>query len=318
MPKVSVITPSYNKEKYIAETIDSLINQSFEDWELIVVDDNSKDSTVKIIEEYIAKDSRIQLFKNETNRGANYSRNFALNKSLGEYVIYLDADDVLGRNCLFDRVKKMQITKSDACVFSLSLFNKVIGDDNRVWNPETKTPLADFLSHKLPWQTMQPIWKREILINLGGYDESFERMQDVEFHTRALFNDKITFSLIDGEPDCFFRIDDERKNFEAKTFLERWVRSSVKYYSKFYSLAKEKGIEGELMGTIYQTFLQIVYQYKIGKITYNDFMNLENSLMSSVKLSGGKKLVYRMGKFMNLNCFRIPGFNWFINLILTV
>jgi len=316
MPKVSLITPSYNKEKYIAETINSLINQTFEDWELIIVDDNSTDNTTNIIEEFIQKDARIKLFRNEINKGANYSRNFALNKSLGDYVIYLDADDVLRRDCLLTRIEKMRITNSDVCVFSLNLFNKVIGDDIRVWNPETKTPLSDFLSHKLPWQTMQPIWKREILIDLGGYDESFERMQDVEFHTRALFNDKITFSLIDGEPDCFFRIDDERKNFEAKTFLERWVRSSVKYYSKFYPLAKEKGIDGKLMGTIYQTFLQIVYQYKTGKITYEDFMNLENSLMSSVKLSGGKKLVYRMGKFMNLKCFRIPGFNWLINFFL--
>lgn len=318
MPKVSVITPSYNKEKYIAETIDSLINQSFEDWELIVVDDNSKDSTVKIIEEYIAKDSRIQLFKNETNRGANYSRNFALNKSLGEYVIYLDADDVLGRNCLFDRVKKMQITKADACVFSLNLFNRVIGDDNRIWNPETKTPLADFLSHKLPWQTMQPIWKREVLIALGGYDENFERLQDVEFHTRALFNKQINFSLFNGEPDCFFRIDEERKNFDTRNFLERWIRSAVKYYIKFYPLAKKEGIEKKLFGTIYNSFLQIAHQYKTGKITYDDFMSLEKSLMSSVKLIGVKKHVFRISRFFNLKCFRIPGFNWFINLILTV
>ena len=89
---VTIITPSYNTSKYISETIKSVISQTYECWEMIIVDDLSNDNSVEIIKSF--KDKRIKLFINETNIGAAMSRNFAIRKSKGKWIAFLDSDDI--------------------------------------------------------------------------------------------------------------------------------------------------------------------------------------------------------------------------------
>lgn len=99
-PKVSIITPSYNDEKHIEETIKTVMAQSYANWELIIVDDCSTDGTCKIIEKCQAVDSRIYLKKLNTNSGAAVARNIALEKATGRFIAYLDADDLWNRDKL--------------------------------------------------------------------------------------------------------------------------------------------------------------------------------------------------------------------------
>ncbi len=91
---VSIITPSYNSEQYISKTIDSIINQTYTNWELLITDDLSSDSTVEIIESYVKDDSRIKLYKLEKNSGAGIARNFSINKAQGRYIAFCDSDDL--------------------------------------------------------------------------------------------------------------------------------------------------------------------------------------------------------------------------------
>ena len=93
-PLVSIITPSFNCEKFIANTILSVQNQSYLNWEMIIVDDCSSDKTVSIIKEISSQDNRIQLFQLETNSGTGIARNFALAKATGKYIAFLDAVDL--------------------------------------------------------------------------------------------------------------------------------------------------------------------------------------------------------------------------------
>jgi teichuronic acid biosynthesis glycosyltransferase TuaG len=91
---VSIITPSYNSEKFISETIKSLQNQTYKNWEMIIIDDCSQDKTVEIIESFIKKDSRIQLHRLDKNSGAGIARNTAIQAAKGDYIAFLDADDL--------------------------------------------------------------------------------------------------------------------------------------------------------------------------------------------------------------------------------
>lgn len=91
---VSIITPSYNSSKYISQTIESVLNQTYQNWEMIIVDDCSKDNTVKIIEGYTQKDFRIKLYKLENNSGAAVARNKAIDLSNGRFIAFLDSDDL--------------------------------------------------------------------------------------------------------------------------------------------------------------------------------------------------------------------------------
>ncbi len=93
-PKVSVLMPAYNVEKYIGEAIESILNQTFTDFEFIIVDDGSTDGTWKIIQSYAEKDSRIVPLQNEKNLHISKTRNRLIGLARGEYVMWQDADDI--------------------------------------------------------------------------------------------------------------------------------------------------------------------------------------------------------------------------------
>ena len=93
-PLVSIITPSYNASSYIVETIESVLSQTYENWEMIVVDDCSSDETLNILNKYLEKDKRIKLISNKMNMGAAQSRNRAIEISEGKYIAFLDSDDL--------------------------------------------------------------------------------------------------------------------------------------------------------------------------------------------------------------------------------
>lgn len=91
---VSIITPTFNSEKYIKETIQSVINQTYQNWELLITDDCSTDNTIEIIMSYCELDKRIKLFKLNKNSGAGTARNNSIKEAQGEYMAFLDSDDL--------------------------------------------------------------------------------------------------------------------------------------------------------------------------------------------------------------------------------
>lgn len=107
-PLVSIITPLYNCEKYIDETIQSVINQTYKNWEMIIVDDCSKDNGVKIVEKYQKLDKRIKLYRNEQNQGVSFTRNRAIDLSKGKYIAFLDSDDLWKKEKLSKQISFME------------------------------------------------------------------------------------------------------------------------------------------------------------------------------------------------------------------
>lgn len=104
---VSIITPVFNGENFIEQSINSVINQTYLNWELIIVDDASTDDTVKIVEMYMRKDKRIRFFKNQTNKGVDKSREKAFLNAKGRFIAFLDADDIWMKRKLEKQVKYM-------------------------------------------------------------------------------------------------------------------------------------------------------------------------------------------------------------------
>ncbi|HLR41723.1 MAG TPA: glycosyltransferase family 2 protein [Pseudogracilibacillus sp.] len=105
-PLVSIVTPTYNSEVFIEETIQSILNQSYMNWELLIVDDCSTDNTVDIIKRYT--DERIKLHILEENSGAAVARNHAIKKATGKYLAFLDSDDLWTKEKLEQQVRFMQ------------------------------------------------------------------------------------------------------------------------------------------------------------------------------------------------------------------
>ncbi len=107
---VSIITPAYNSAKFIAETIQSVQNQTHENWEMIVVDDGSSDETVAIVQAFIDKDKRIQCYKLAQNSGPAVARNFAIEKAKGAFMTFIDADDIWFPNFIENSIKTIEKT----------------------------------------------------------------------------------------------------------------------------------------------------------------------------------------------------------------
>lgn len=117
---VSIIMPSWNTGKYIAHSIQSVINQTYKDWELIIVDDCSTDNTDKVVQTF--KDKRIKYFKNDKNCGAALTRNRALRVAKGEWIAFLDSDDLWKPQKLEYQIKFM---KKNDLVFSYHEYEKI-------------------------------------------------------------------------------------------------------------------------------------------------------------------------------------------------
>lgn len=123
-PKVSIIIPVYNTEQYLSRCIDSIQAQSFTDFELLLIDDGSKDNSGKICDEYAAKDSRVRVFHKE-NGGVSSARNWGLEKSQGEWIIFIDSDDWISGSMLLDMYEKAISEKSDLAYCDLKMvFNE--------------------------------------------------------------------------------------------------------------------------------------------------------------------------------------------------
>ena len=175
MVRVSVIMPVFNEEKYIGKAIESVLNQTLTDFELIIVNDGSSDSTLDIISSF--NDSRIRLIS-QSNRGPGASRNTALNASSGDYIMFLDGDDWFCRDALQTAYNEITSNGTDISIFQIikydgkkytenswfNLDNFPETFENRVFNPHE---CGDFL-FDISVSAAQKIFKREFLSQIDA------------------------------------------------------------------------------------------------------------------------------------------------------
>ncbi|MDR2869827.1 MAG: glycosyltransferase [Deferribacteraceae bacterium] len=129
MDKISVIMPAYNASSYINKSIESVIVQSYSNWELIIIDDGSTDSTLAIVQDFTKKDNRI-IFRSQANAGQSVARNIALDLATGDYIMFLDADDIFVNDRVFENcVTSMRLG------YGLTCFNATNGKDRFICGP---------------------------------------------------------------------------------------------------------------------------------------------------------------------------------------
>ena len=126
---VSVIMPAYNSEKYIGEAIESVLNQSYKNWELIIVNDASCDNTESIIKEYAAKNSKIVLISLKENKGVSNARNIAISSAKGRYIAFLDSDDIWTSDKLTKQISFMKENNYSFTYHSYILFDTSMNRD---------------------------------------------------------------------------------------------------------------------------------------------------------------------------------------------
>ena len=133
---VSIITPCFNSEKYVSQAIQSVISQTHQNWELLLVDDCSSDETFAIISNFASQDNRIKAFKLDKNSGAGVARNFAIQQASGNYIAFLDADDLWKPEKL---QKQIHFMKTQNIPFTFS-FYETIDEAGNFRNETITTP----------------------------------------------------------------------------------------------------------------------------------------------------------------------------------
>jgi glycosyltransferase involved in cell wall biosynthesis len=122
-PLISIITPTYNSELYISKTIESIINQTYKNWELLITDDFSSDNTINIIESYISFDKRIKLFSLKKNSGSAEARNKSITNSSGDFLAFCDSDDIWLPSKLNTQLQFMILNKLSFCFTAYEIIN---------------------------------------------------------------------------------------------------------------------------------------------------------------------------------------------------
>ena len=183
--KVSVIMAAYNSEKTIAESIDSILNQTFSDWEFIICDDGSTDATFQIIQKYAAEyPDKIIVIRNERNSKLPYSLNHCLKYAKGEYIARMDADD----RSYPDRLEKQYTYLVSHPEIDVVGAGMTCFDEDRITGERLppKMPSPDIIGLGVPFFHATIMMKREVYVQLGGYSlkDYVIRCEDVDLWMR--------------------------------------------------------------------------------------------------------------------------------------
>jgi glycosyltransferase involved in cell wall biosynthesis len=188
-PLVSIIIPVYNREGLVEETLDSILAQSFKNWECIIVDDGSSDNTLPILEEYSKNDPRIKYFDRPEDRpkGANACRNYGFEKSSGEFIQWFDSDDLMDENYL-QTMLNGYTEDTDVAICSFYRFGQ--GSEEVIYNTGLEgDPWRLFYEGRLTFNTQPYLYRRNKIVNIR-YDETLTRAQDLDYVFRA-FRDSV-------------------------------------------------------------------------------------------------------------------------------
>lgn len=295
--KISVIVPAYNAEKTISRCLDSILNQNFDDFEIIIINDGSNDGTEKILNQYIHKDSRVKVI-NKKNAGVSSARNDGLNKASGEFILFVDSDDYIEQNALGLVLENIK-DKHDAVLFGYKLKgNGNWGNDNHVLSKlidifgrtiSSKTILEHVITinpnEEILGYSVRYLFKKSIIDEFKiRFDTSLKISEDYKFIVEFLHNSNYVYIL--DEELYIYDVNDYSSTSKYMPSLNedmykvnKWIEINIYKGNKY--------IQKEHKGCIANTYLNHVQN--IAKID------------SGFSVVNGIKNIYKIKKDYNYN-----------------
>ncbi|WP_314242401.1 glycosyltransferase family 2 protein [Empedobacter tilapiae] len=291
-PLVSIIIPTYNRADLIGETLDSIIGQTYQNWECIVVDDGSTDHTEEILSTYIKKDNRISYHKRPSiyKSGGNGARNYGFDISKGEYINWFDSDDVMLESKIEKQVIDLYNSKYNFTVCHISVFedniNNILGLRSEFIH--SKNNFYDFLIHQITWLTNSVLWKKSFLLKTNyRFNEKLRAAQEWEFISIVLSKENnysyISESLIlNRKHDNSISYNEDKNKERAINYLN--ARKFVyKYIEKREELLVEKKYLLDYIITQTENLIREKDYKSLNKVIFYSGINLE-SLISFVSI----------------------------------
>lgn len=266
-PLVSIIIPAYNRAHLIDKTLDSILAQTYQNWECIIVDDGSQDDTEDVVKRYCNKDKRFRFYHRPQNHlsGGNGARNFGFNKSSGKFIQWFDSDDLMMPEMLQRKVDEIVRTNCD-CVVARGgeLIDEVALTYNLKWSLfNNNNSILEHIKGNLVFGTNGPLFNKSYLINKHLFDEELKIRQEWEFFSRLLMIG-LNFTVLDNVLYLYRNEQDGiRKNISKEKFLyqNKALRKIIVYLNNFKPL--DSAIEFEARK----------YFFAISKLNYKRALN---------------------------------------------
>lgn len=243
MPFISVIVPIYNMEKYIVDLLESLVNQTYKNFEVILVNDGSTDQSLDICNQYVKCDSRFKLYS-KINGGVASARQYGLEKSTGLYIIHADPDDYLANDALELMVTEVQRTKCDICIgsYSVAYPNKEIKVNvNGISNTQ------DFIKKLALNQIHGALWNKLIKSDVckeTAFLKDINYMEDKLYLTKILKKNKdLKISCINSNVYFYRQRSNSYTNENNNRSLEKFRASSEIFISLLTDILAKKEIK---------------------------------------------------------------------------
>lgn len=252
MKTVSIIIPAYNAEKYILKCLESICQQTYQEIEILLIDDGSRDKTCEIAQSIANNDNRLKIFSN-TNHGVSYSRNFGLDNCIGEYVSFVDADDIVAPNFIEQMVNDIEITNADMAAVGVSkskVFEQALFGNGKTivykGSEQLKQLFGEyegFLCNKL--YKRERIEKSKVRLN-----ENVAVCEDLLFNTHYLLEcNKVVYNT--GKKYFYRQIGTSASNRED----EKKIKDKIFVYSQIMNLVKKYPAVSIAVASSYAMFL---------------------------------------------------------------
>jgi glycosyltransferase involved in cell wall biosynthesis len=296
-PLVSIIVPAWNTQNYIGMTIESILNQSYKNLQIIIVNNGSTDETENIVREYT--DDRIEIISLEENKGANYAREIGLNYSKGDYIQYLDSDDLLS-NCKIENQLKYLIGKNSEIAFGDSVFfldneNPLMkaAEPNNMFYYTSSDPISFILNlYGLNNRGgMIPIhaWlcPKDLLIKSGEWNPDLTVDDDGEYFCRVVLNSKKIHYVEDSS--VFYRKYTSRKSLSKEQNLVAMRSTYLATDLKLQTCLSK----GERIADVKKVFAK--YYMELANIYWPEYPHLTKDALIKVKQLGGTDYIPYIG-----------------------
>lgn len=283
MRRVAIVIPNHNKGTLVEQTLDSVLAQTIP-VEVVIVDDASTDESRDIVRRYGEHHPNIRTILLDANRGGSHCRNLGLATSTADHVVFLDSDDLLEPTSCENRLAAAAAHPAhDAWVFPMRVFRDDPTQPIATWTPTCDgDPLGAFLRHRMPWSIMQPLWRRPFLVGIGGFDESFERLQDPEMHARALMAGARVKCFPQAAPDCSYRVAETRTKSDPVAAARRHTDAAIYFYRTF---ADKVGSRlPQLSGTLEAALARIIAEWRRGRISSADLAEMGGNIVAACRL----------------------------------
>lgn len=277
-PLVSIIIPTYNRAHFIADTLNSILTQTYTNWECIIVDDGSTDDSEFIISKYATSDSRFKFYNRPIDRikGANTCRNYGFELCKGEYINWFDSDDIMFEDFLDAKIKEFT-SEINLVVTTCFMVDEMLNNRKILFLDERADLFNEYSTLKLKIITGSVIFKKSFLADRELFLHKISRGQELELFSRLFFKLSKEKYKICNTPLFLYRQHYNSKTYKDTGYIKKYKESLAYIHAENFKKSIELQ-DLELINKHYQLLVDYFFRGLENNHRYNSALILKKTI----------------------------------------